>query len=763
MHATVEAIREIYWNINPTFGQLLIYLLAIAGTLYATRGLVRDIARWRRGRPTYRADKLAARLLELGSQVFGQKRVLRDRKPGLMHALIFFGFLALFIGTEIIAVEEDFTVPLIGEQRGKILVGTFYQSYEFILDALGLVFVAGLTWAFVRRYRHRPERLDNRRTDLWVLGALLFIGVGGFLMEGLRLANQTIGGVPVFEQSWARLSFVGYPLAVLFRAIGLGNGSPVGLALHQGLWVTHAFVSFAAIAGLTSGKLRHIVYTPLNMLFRDTGPKGALPLIPNLEAEIEKDEPALGVATLADLTWKQRLDLDACMRCGRCQASCPAHAAGTDLSPKWLITKLADLQRELPVVLKDGTSVYVLPEAAPDAALLPVPVGNVDPLSLQNTHGTSELAGGGVRVVKGQSEHIPLVKAGLFSENELWSCTTCGACMHECPALIEHVDTIVDMRRNLAMIQSEVPQGVKNVLQGIERQGNPWRLPARERASWAEGLEVPTLAEVEQVDVLYWVGCAPSYDERSRRVARAMVQLMRRAGLDFAILGEEETCTGDPARRLGEELLFQAKAEENIETLRQYKFKRVVTTCAHCFNTLGNEYGQLDPQRGTQGALAYETIHHTQLLAELVAQGRLRPSEPLAKRIAYHDPCYIGRYNDVYDEPRELLRAIPGLTLVEAPERNRERAMCCGGGGGNVWMEGWGKRNVNTIRLEQLTAEQPDGLALACPFCMVMFEDAAKNTGRDETLGRYDVAELLLESLGPAAPDPAPGAAAPNP
>jgi Fe-S oxidoreductase len=748
MGVSVEAIREIYWNIDPALGRGLVYTLALAAVLYAGRNLLHDIARWRRGRPapSSRRDRPLARALELGSQVFGQKRVLRDRRPGLMHALIFFGFLALFIGTEIIAVEEDFTVPLLGPERGKILVGGFYQSYELILDTLGLAFVAGLGWAWLRRYRHRPERLDSRRSDLFALAALLFIGVGGFLMEGLRLANQQIGGVPVFEQSWARLSYVGYTLAIVFRALGLGDGSPAGLALHQALWVTHAAASFVAIASVASGKLRHILYTPLNVFFHDSGPKGALPAIPNLEAEVERDEPALGIATLADLTWKQRLDLDACMRCGRCQSVCPAHAAGADLSPKWLITKLSELQREQPVVLKDGTSVYVRPGEAAPIELRPVPVANLNPQALRSGHGASALAGGGVRTVAGTPESIPLVEAGLFSENELWSCTTCGACMHECPALIEHVDTIVDMRRNLTMIQSEVPQGVKNVLQGIERAGNPWRLPARERAAWAEGLAVPTLAEVEQVDVLYWVGCAPSYDERSRRVARAMVELLRRAGVSFAILGEEETCTGDPARRLGEELLFQSKAEENIATLKQYKFRLVVTTCAHCFNSLGNEYPQLDQD----GSLRYETVHHTQLLAELVAAGRLTPTHPVERRVAYHDPCYIGRYNDVYDEPRALLRAIPGLTLVEAPEHNRERAMCCGGGGGNLWMEGWGERNVNAIRLEQLSAANPDGLAVACPFCMVMFEDAAKNAGRDETLARHDVAELLLESLGPA-------------
>ena len=251
------------------------------------------------------------------------------------------------------------------------------------------------------------------------------------------------------------------------------------------------------------------------------------------------------------------------------------------------------------------------------------------------------------------------------------------------------------------------------------------------------------MAEKEHVDVLYWVGCAPSYDDRSKKVARTMIELFTRAGVDFAVLGEEETCTGDPARRMGEELLFQEMAKANIGTFGQYTFKRLVTTCAHCYNTINNEYNQF----GGKAGIDYEVIHHTDFLAQLVAAGKLTPTEKVSQRVTYHDPCYIGRYNDVYDAPRSVLQAIPGLELVEAPDWNRERAMCCGGGGGNVWLEGWGKEGVNVIRLEQIQKAEPTTLAVACPFCMVMFEDAAKNRGVDETLARKDVAEILLESL----------------
>jgi Fe-S oxidoreductase len=728
MEEQIVAIREIYWNIPQPAGSIFLYGLILVTTVVMTWGILRDIERWRKGRPDARIDQLPARTREFLVQIFGQKKVLRDRRPGMMHALIFFGFLALFIGTDVIAVEEDFTLPMMGEQAGKILVGSFYQSYELIMDLLGLVFVVGVSWAAWRRYSVKEPRLDSRRTDAWVLGTLLFLGIGGFLIEGLRIANQVIevhneagvviaSGV-VYEQAWARLSFIGFGLAAIFRAIGMGEGNPIALGIHQVLWFTHAAATGAFIATLPFSKFKHIFYTPLNIFFHDKGPHGSLEPIPSLEAEIEKDEPRLGIATLGDLSWKHRLDLDACMRCGRCQANCPAHASGSDLSPKYIITKLHDLMRQEPIRFRDGEVKLVA--------------------DLEPGEHAGE-ANGALDV-----ETAPLY-GNLFSENELWSCTTCYACVYECPAMIEHVDDIVGVRRHLTMIASEVPQGVKRVLEGIERAGNPWRLPANERTAWAAGLDVPVMAEKEEAEVLYWVGCAPSYDERSKRVARAFVQLLQQADVDFAILGDEETCNGDPARRMGEEMLYQAQVEQNVETMKQYKFKKIVTTCPHCFNTIKNEY----PQFGGGG---YEVIHHSELLAELVAAGKLKPTTPLNETVVYHDPCYIGRYNDIYDAPREMLASIPGLTLVEAPERNRERAMCCGGGGGNVWLEGWGKEQVNYIRLEQLTQGQPQTLAMSCPFCMVMFEDAAKNTGRDESLKRRDIAELLLEATTPAPP-----------
>ncbi|MFN5061164.1 MAG: (Fe-S)-binding protein [Chloroflexota bacterium] len=705
----IEAIRQIYWNVGEVLGSLTVYVSALAAMLVLFYGIVRDVATWRKGRPDARLDAIGDRASEFVVQTLGQKKTLQDRKPGMMHALIFFGFLGLFIGTDVIAVEEDFTIPLLGPDAGKILVGDYYRAYETILDAIGLAFVGGLIWAYWRRYHQREERLHERQYDREALIALIFVGISGYVIEGLRLANQEISGVPVFEQSWAIQSFVGYGLAVVMRAVGLGSGSEIGLGLHLVLWITHTVVSMAFLAAIPFTGLRHLVYTPLNSFFKRTRPRGALAPIADFDAEIEKDEPKLGVATINDLTWKQRLDLDACMSCGRCQSVCPAHASGSNLSPKFLITKMADLQRGHAVTMKDGSVK------------------------------TAEAETSG----RGAFDAISLLEQGFYDENELWSCTTCGACVEECPAMIDHVDLIVDFRRNLTMIQSEVPSGVKRVLDGIERANNPWRLPQRERANWASGLDIPTMSDKGEADVLFWVGCAPSYDDRSKKTARAMAQLLKQADVDFAILGGEECCTGDPARRMGEELLFKQQAETNVQTLGQYKFKTLVTTCAHCYNSHQNEYVQF----GGRAGIDYQVVHHTDYLAQLVRDQKLQPVNEVNQKVAYHDPCYIGRYNDIVDSPRELLQSIPGIELVEAPEYNRQRAMCCGGGGGNAWLEGWGDKKTNVIRLEQLRTENPDTIAVACPYCMVMFEDAAKNTGVDDKVARQDVAELLLQSV----------------
>jgi Fe-S oxidoreductase len=327
----------------------------------------------------------------------------------------------------------------------------------------------------------------------------------------------------------------------------------------------------------------------------------------------------------------------------------------------------------------------------------------------------------------------------VITRETLWSCTTCRACVYECPVLIEHVDTIVDMRRHLTLVMGDIPSTGALSLQNLTRAGNPWGQPPTARDQWARGLDVPLMADKGEVEVLWWVGCAGSYDERNQKISRALVKIFRAAGVDYAILGQEETCNGDPARRLGDEYTFQVLAQQNVETLQQYKFKRIVTACPHCFNTLSNEY----PRFGGQ----WQVVHHSQLIHELMGDGRLKLGRARNERVTFHDSCYLGRYNGVYEAPREILNAIPGVTLAEMP-RSRDQGLCCGGGGGGMWLEAHGKRRIQEIRLEEAEAVQPNVVASACPFCMTMFELGGKTLKFDEkNIQLKDIAELAAEAM----------------
>jgi len=419
----------------------------------------------------------------------------------------------------------------------------------------------------------------------------------------------------------------------------------------------------------------HLVTTPLNVFFAKLGPRGALRPIENIE-----EAESLGVSTFEEFSWKRRLDFDACVECGRCQAACPAYLAGTALSPKSIIVKLK-----------------------------------------RHMHG--ELPG----PIHGQ----------LIKPDELWACTTCMACVQECPAFIDIVDTIVDLRRYLALSEGALPSTAPMALQNIQRAGNPWGLPAAERLAWAAGLAVPVLEPGREVEYLYWVGCSASYDKRNQAIARAVVRVLTAAGVSFAVL-QEERCHAEVARRLGEEYLYQTVARENIEALKRYRFQKVVTHCPHCFNTLKNEF----PQFGG----AWEVLHHAQLIEQLLAAGRLTPKKALPATVAFHDSCYLGRYNGITEAPRNVARAVPGLRLVELP-RNRDRGLCCGGGGGHMWMEVKSEKKVNLLRVEEALAARVDVVATGCPFCLAMVDLGRKVKEAEETLHVKDVAELVADSL----------------
>ena len=653
--------RDTFWNV-PLWAQVLLYVGgAVAVAIFAYGGWQR-IQLWRAGGPENRFDRIPKRLRLVAKHVLGQARVLAQAYPGVMHALMFWGFLALFIGTVLATIDYDITLPLFNY---KLLKGTFYLAYETVLDLFGLFFVIGLGMAVYRRFVVRPDRIDPTARFANVLLLLFVINVTGFVMEACRLA--------VVQPAWARWSPVGWALGQAMVGAGMGEGAL--RATHLTVWLFHAAISLGFVAVIPYSYFSHLVTTPLNIFFSKLAPRGAIRAIENIE-----EAESLGISKLEEFSWKRRLDFDACLECGRCQAVCPAYLAGSALSPKRVIVKLK-----------------------------------------RHLHG--ELPGP--------------IHGSLIQPEELWACTTCMACVQECPAFIDIVDTIIDLRRYLALSEGALPSTAPQSLQNIQRAGNPWGLPPAERLAWAEGLDVPVMEPEKEVEYLYWVGCSASYDKRNQAIARAVVKILKAAGVSFGLMAEER-CHAEVGRRLGEEYLYQTVAQENIEAVKQYRFKKVITHCPHCFNTIKNEF----PQFGGD----YEVLHHSVVIDELITSGRITPRKRLDATVAFHDSCYLGRYNGIMEEPRRAARSVPGLRVIDPP-RSRERGLCCGGGGGHMWMEVPAEKRVNIIRVEELLEVKPDVIGTACPFCLAMVDLGRKVKEAEATVQVKDISELVADSL----------------
>jgi Fe-S oxidoreductase len=662
---------------------VLLLMLATAAGLAARRAslLTRLV---RAGRPVDRRGDLPARVAREGTEVLGQRKLFQRFVPGLMHALIFWGFLVLLTTIAEVAgqvVDPAFELPWIG--------GTAWLGLAQDVFAAGVL--VGLAIAVGIRLGQRPERFvgSHRREAYRILGLIFWIVVTLFLARGARIA---LGLAP--DWWWTPVSTA---VARVFDQMSEGW---VRAWMWSMLWV-HLALILGFLVYLGYSKHLHIATSAINVFFGNTKPRGSLtPLRIDLEA-MDSESVVLGAATLRDLTWKQSLDLYSCTECGRCQSACPAWNTGKPLSPKLLVMNLRDhLLDEGPRVLE------------------------------------AEGAGGSVTPV-------PLVP-DVVDDEVVWACTTCGACMQECPVDIEHIDTIVDLRRNLVMAESRFPAEAGALLRNLESAGNPWGMPQAERAAWADGLGVRVIGEGERApEYLYWVGCAGSFDDRAKAISRAVVEVLTRAEVSFAILGGRELCSGDPARRIGNEYLFQTLAEQNVETLSSAGVTKVIANCPHCFNTLRNEY----PDYGGR----YEVLHHSQLIARLVAEGRLRPSASVTASVAYHDPCYLGRHNDVYRDPRRALEAVPGVSTVEMP-RHAERALCCGAGGSRMWMEERIGKRINQERMDEAASTGADTVGVACPYCLIMLDDGARARG-DETRV-LDLAQLMARSLRAGPEDP---------
>ena len=685
-----------------------------------------------------RLDNAPRRLVAQLTEVFGQKKLLQWSVPGLAHFFVFWGFIILtFTIIEAIGAlfQEDFAIPFIGHSAAL----GFLEDFFGVAVMLGIITFGVLRLLSNPATKQRDSRFYGSHTGAaWAVLGLIFLVV--VTLFGIRAAQLNTGVSP--WQGTPHAPFFSYVISRALHPLGL----TANRRIEDVMVIGQIAVVFGFLVLVTYSKHLHIFTAPLNVLTKRIPDRTALgglqPMMSDGKVlELEEADPdvdTFGVAKVEDFSWTAMLDMATCTECGRCQSQCPAWNTGKPLSPKLLIMNLRDhLFAKAPYILGSRTAPE---EHVPNFHDAGTDTGHHVPESgYERVMGSSPDQA--VRPLVGTAE-----QGGVIDPDVLWSCTTCGACVEQCPVDIEHVDHILDMRRYQVLIESSFPSEAGVMLRNLENKGNPWGLNNKDREDWTSGLpfEVRRITDTvpDDVEYLFWVGCAGALEDRSKKVTRAFAELMHTAGVEFAILGAGESCTGDPARRLGNEFVFQMLAAQNVETLNGAGVRKIVATCPHCFNTLANEYSQVGGH--------YEVIHHTQLLAELVETGRLVPVTAVDEKVTYHDPCYLGRHNRVYTPPREVLAAIPGLFSQEMP-RCKERGFCCGAGGARMWMEEKIGKHINVERTDEALGLDPDLISTACPFCMVMLSDAvtAKQQSGEARDGVQvlDVSQILARSL----------------
>jgi Fe-S oxidoreductase len=678
-----EATREVLWNISHVW---VMYAMFAVSLVVAGYGVYRRVALWRRGLPVSRFDRPAERLKMLVKHALEQRRTAREKYAAVFHTFIFYGFIILTVATTVVMLDSDFGLP--------IMRGQFYLYFQsFVVDIFGALVLVGVGIAAARRVIVKPEKLVYTDESLLILAAIFLIALTGFLIEGWRIAATS--------DPWGAWSPFGNLVA---RASQSLMSVEAMRTAHLITWWAHAALVFGFIAWAPYTKMIHVLTGPLNIYTARLAPTGASLRAMDFDKLAETGEP-MGVKTLAGFTWKDLLDLDACVECGRCASVCPANTVGKELSPRDIILDLRNFMRANPL----------------------------GAFGIANGSGS-----GSESAIRNPQSAIGIIGAvPATSPERLWQCTTCGACMEACPVFIEQMPKIVDMRRFLVMEESDFPDTMQEAITSLESRGHPFRGTQSSRVDWAEGLNVKTIAEARDAEVLLWVGCGGALIERNQKVVRATAQLLEKAGVKFAILGREEKCTGDPARRIGNEFLFETLAKENVETLNGYGVKKIVTSCPHCFNTFRNEY----PQFGG----GYEVYHHSEFLAKLVDEGRIKPFEQSERKVAFHDPCYLGRHNGVFDAPRQLVQ-ISSRSTVEM-KQSRNNGFCCGGGGGMSFVEEPRDKRVNQERARQALETGADIVAVGCPFCMTMLEDGVNARKGERDVKVMDVAELLWQSV----------------
>lgn len=660
---------------NITYGYV-VYILAAIGIAIWLYGFYRRSRIWRLGRPDERSKEIGKRI-----GIFIRTAIVDVFAHRKFLRQPFSGIMHLTIFWGFVILLLASAVDAISYYSGYHIQGSPYLWFSLISDFGGFLILLGILMAAIRRYLWKPKSLNSLLDDGIILASVTAIVITGYMIEGLRQAATEIKAHP----EWAVWSPGGW----IFARIFIDSGDEALRSWHSFLWWFHSALTVGVIlySGLAFSKLQHVIVSPLNIFFRSLGPVGAPAPI-----DIEKAE-ILGVGEIKDFTWKQLLDLDACTNCGRCEDVCPAWATGKPLSPRKLVQDLkAHLLR---------ASFTLTPPS---------------------------------------ENRLPLIGEAP-NEAEIWACTTCAACQEACPVYVEHILKVIDLRRHLVLAQNKMPESAQLMLRNMQMRAHPWAgaQSLRLRGDWTTGLDLNLLADGDHVNTLLWVGCTGALVDRNVEVTLSLIRVLKAAGVDFAVLGEAETCCGDPARRAGYEFQFQLMAEQNIEMFKSHHIQEIITSCPHCFNIIKNEY----PKYGGE----FRVLHYTQLLWELINQGRLSLSNEVKTVLTYHDPCYLGRYNGIYSEPRKILQMIPQARIKEM-RRSRERSFCCGGGGGHMWIEEQpGTTKISQKRVEEVVNTEVDMVVTSCPYCLQMFEESVENKDSLKVKDLIEIVELSLKKF----------------